>query len=198
MADSQYRDRDKLEIFSVKKFAEPFSQLAQAILGPGDVPPQLKGEVFTVVSLAAGCRHCQAHGAYGLHTRGTPDERIQALWDFERSSHFSEPERSALRFARDAGTVPNGVTARHFEDLRTHYADAQITEMLAVIALSGFLNRYSDTLAVVTDQESVDWAKRFLAPLGWRLGKHAGSSSEQRTAAPALGRPIEALVPKPT
>ena len=195
MTDAAYRDRHRLEIFAVRKFAEPFSQLAQAVLGPGDVSPRLKGEVFTVVSLASGCRHCQAHGAYGLHVRGTPDERIRALWDFERSSHFDDAERAALRLARDAGIVPNGVTAQHFEDLREHFEDSQIRELLAVIALSGFLNRYSDTLAVVTDQESVEWAQHYLAPLGWKVGKHAGASSEQRTGAPVPGRPIESLIP---
>jgi hypothetical protein len=67
--------------------------------------------------------------------------------------------------------------------------------LLGVVALSGMLNRYSDTLAVVTDQESVDWAREFIAPVGWELGKHAGAKSEQRTAAPFGPRAFKSLVP---
>lgn len=165
-------------------------------MGPGGIPDRLKSEVFTVASLASGCRHCQAHGAYGLHLRGVNTERIQALWTFERSPLFTDAERAALRLACDAGAVPNGVTAQHFEDLRRHFSDDQIKEMLAVIALTGFLNRYSDTLSVVTDQESADWALEHLAPVGWALGKHAGAASEQRIAAPFHGEPFESLIPE--
>lgn len=181
---SDYHDRHKLEIFSWPELTEPFSRLAGTILGPGLVPDALKREVFTVCSMSAGCRHCQAHGAYGLHLVGVSDERIRALWNFERSEIFSEVDRAALRFARDAGLVPNLVTSQHFEVLRAHFTDLQIRELLAVIALSGFLNRYSDTLAVVTDEESAAWAGDVLAPVGWTLGKHVGSIDEQRKAFP--------------
>ncbi len=195
MSTAQYRDRNRLEIFSTPAVARPFLELVRVIMGPGQIPSQLKGEVFTIASLSSGCRHCQAHGAYGLHVGGTPVARIQALWDFERSSEFSDAERAALRLARDAGLVPNAVSAGHYEELRTHFSDEQIKEILAVIALTGFLNRYSDTLAVVTDQESLDWAMQYLAPLGWQLGKHAGATHEQRTGAPFSGKPLESLVP---
>jgi hypothetical protein len=39
--------------------------------------------VFTMTSLAAGCRRCQAHGAYGLDRVGVPLEKIQALWSYQ-------------------------------------------------------------------------------------------------------------------
>lgn len=71
--------------------------------------------------------------------------RIQGLWDFERSAHFNEADRAALRFARGAASVPNAVTPQHYEDLRRHFSDEEIREIRAVIALTGFLNRYSDT-----------------------------------------------------
>lgn len=154
--------------------------------GPGEAPDHLKMEVFTVCAQASGCWHCQAHGAYGLHLAGTPLERIQALWSYEVSPIFSDSDRVALRFARDAGLSPNMVTAEHYEDLRSHFTDRQIKEFLAVIALSGFLNRYSDTLAVVTDSESSDWAREALAPVGWDIGKHAGAEEERRTGYPKV------------
>ncbi len=64
-------------------------------------PPgiELNLMVFTMASLAAGCRHCQAHGAYGLDRRGVPVDKIQALWSFETSDRFDDRERAALRFA---------------------------------------------------------------------------------------------------
>lgn len=46
----------------------------------------------------------------------------------------------------------------HFAELRKHYSDQQIAELFGVVAINGFLSRHSEALAVVTDQESPDWA----------------------------------------
>ena len=64
----------------------------------------------------------------------------------------------------------------NFEELRKHFTDTQIIEILAVIAVGGFLNRWNDTIATVTDQESVDWASEVLAQVGWDAGKHTGKT----------------------
>lgn len=179
-------DRHKLEIFNWPALMQHFGPMAHLCLGDGDLSRQLKQEAFMLLSLASGCRHCQAHGGYGLHLAGVPAERIQALWAFERSDRFSDAERAVYYFALAAGASPNAVTPDHYAALRQHYTDLQITELPGVVAISGFLNRYSDTLAVVTDQESVDWASSVLGPVGWSQGKHTGSVNEQRTGFPHM------------
>lgn len=149
-------------------------------------PPglELNLAVFTVSSLAAGCRHCQAHGAYGASRLGMAPEKIQALWDFEASPLFDERERAALRFALAAGSSPSAVGPDHHADLRQHFSDEEVRTLIAVVAVGGFMNRYNDALATVTDQESVDWATTNLAPVGWDIGKHIGSAEEQRSGPP--------------
>lgn len=184
MPDAQYHDRHRLDFSTWPEFVELYTKLRNLILGAGEVQPEIKLEIFTVASLASGCRHCQAHGSYGLHLHGTKTARIQGLWDFEHSDLFSESDRAVLRLARDAAFSPNAVTPEHFEELSRHFNDRKIVEMLAVVGLSGFLNRYMDTTAVVTDQESVEWARKYLKPLGWDIGKHQGAMEEQRAAFP--------------
>lgn len=186
MSEEQAFDRHKLEIFNWPALMKHFGPMAQLCLGGGELSRQLKQEAFMLLSLASGCRHCQAHGGYGLHLAGVSTKRIQALWDFERSDQFSDGERAVYYFALAAGASPNLVTPDHYAALRLHYSDQQITELLGVVAMSGFLNRYSDTLAVVTDQESVDWASSVLGPVGWSQGKHTGSGDEQRAGFPHM------------
>lgn len=140
--------------------------------------------VFTMSSLAAGCRHCQAHGAYGANRQGVPVEKIQAMWDFETSELFDDRERAALRFALAAGASPSAVTADHHAEIRAHFDDEEARTLISVVALGGFMNRYNDALATVTDQESVDWAVANLSPVGWDIGKHVGSPEEQRSGPP--------------
>ena len=144
---------------------------------------------FTISSLAAGCRHCQAHGAFGLDKIGLPLEKIQALWSFESSDLFTPRERAALALGLAAGATPNDVTAEHHAAVREHFTDEEARTLIAVCALGGFMNRYNDTLATVTDSESRDWADTHLSGLGWSIGKHVGHGDEQRAGAPKLQAP---------
>ena len=95
-----------------------FSELITQIWRTGTVPVGLKPLVAIVASTAAGCRYCQAHETVDARMRGVDEAKIADVWDFERSPRYSEAERAALRFARDASVVPNAVKPAHFEDLR--------------------------------------------------------------------------------
>ncbi len=178
-----YSGRHLIERAMRPEISQAFAQLMAATFG-GSTSLQLKNEVFTVASLATGCRHCQAHGAYALSLLGTETERVRALWEFETSPLFDDHDRAALRFAREAAKAPSEVTPAHHAELRKHYSDAEIADLLAVVCLAGWLNRFNDSLATVTDQESVDWARQNLGDLGWSLGKHQGSPEEQRPGHP--------------
>jgi len=181
---NNYQDRHLIEQSIRPELWEAFSKL-NSVTMQNDLGPQLTLEVFTVASLGAGCRHCQSHGAFGLSDMGVDSDRIRDLWSFESSDCFSEKDRAALRFALAAGQAPNGVTPEHHREMRKHYTDAQIADILSIICVAGWLNRWNDSLATVTDQESVDWAEQHLADVGWSVGKHTGDSSEQRQAHPA-------------
>jgi alkylhydroperoxidase family enzyme len=185
MTDHEYHDRQNLEIFCWPEMMEVFQKLAEIVMiSPANISRQLRGEIFTMASIAGGCQHCQSHGGYSLHLLGVDADRIRDIWIFEESDEFSEMEKSALRLARDAASVPNTVGPEHFAALREHYSDRQIVEMLAVISLAGWFNRWNNSIATVTDQESVDWADANLKTIGWKLGKHAGAAHEQRRKHP--------------
>ena len=185
MSDNNYRDRQNLEIFCWPELMQRFLPLVELVMvSPTNLTRQLRSELFTMASVAGGCQHCQAHGAYTLHMMGVDPDRIRDIWTFEQSTEFTEAEKAALRLARDGAGVPNIVEPRHFADLRKHYSERQIVEMLAVISLAGWYNRWKNSIATVTDQESVDWAEANLKSVGWGLGKHAGATHEQRRKHP--------------
>ena len=179
--EAGFENRQELEFFQWPELKAIFVQLAELVMtAPNNLTQQLRAEVFTMASIAGGCQHCQAHGGYSLALMGVDAERIRDIWVFEQSDEFTEAERAALRLARDGASVPNMVSPGHFAELRRHYSDQQIREMLAVVSLAGWYNRWNNSIATVTDQESVDWAERNLGTVGWALGKHAGEAHEQR------------------
>jgi len=184
MNDATYQDRQEFEMGHWPELRETWNQMIQLVFPAREVSGELKQLVFTVASLASGCRHCQSHGAYHLHKIGVPDEKIQALWSFETSDLFTDAERAALRLAMAAGVAPNMTEPENFVEMRQHFSNIQIIEILAVIAVGGYLNRWNDTIATVTDQESIDFADQVLRQVGWDPGKHVGASEEQRQAHP--------------
>ena len=149
-----------------------FSELITQIWNTGTLPQQLKPLIGIVSSVAAGCRYCQAHEAVDARERNVDARKIAEIWNFEQSPLYSEPERVALRFARNASLVPNEVTPEDFAELRRSWDDGQIVEMLAVVGLFGFLNRWNDTLATPLEDEPLEFGEKHLSSGGWSAEKH--------------------------
>ena len=184
MSDVSFNNRQNFEMESWPELRQKWNEMIQLVFPEREVSGELKQLVFTIASLSSGCRHCQSHGAYHLHKIGVSDEKIQAIWSFETSDLFTDAERAAMRLGMAAGTSPNVTEPENFEEMRQNFSDIQIVEILAVISVGGFLNRWNDTIATVTDQESIDFADQVLRPVGWEPGKHVGAEDEQRKAHP--------------
>jgi uncharacterized peroxidase-related enzyme len=153
--------------------------LITVIWRAGTVPSGLKALVALVASTSAGCRYCQAHEAVDAVAHGVPPEKVESVWSFEESALYTDAERAALRLARDAGLVPNAVTREHFAELREHYDEGEIVELLATIGLFGFLNRWNDSVATDLEPEPQAFAEQRLAPAGWAAGKHGPSGPRE-------------------
>src|SRR5215472_15080294 len=150
-----------------------FSELsALIVVRPGRLNPGLKALIMHMVSRSAGCQYCAAHTANLAALRDVPTCKIEALAQFAQSPEFSEAERAALRFAQAAGQVPNAVGDAEFVELRRYFDEDEIMEIVAVLALLGFLNRWNDTLATPLEVGPRNFAQCHLAAAGWKVGKH--------------------------
>ncbi len=149
-----------------------FSVMAGTILNAGEVDSGLKQLIAYVTSNAAGCRYCQAHTSHNAEKRGMAAEKVAHAFEFEQNPLFSEAERAALRIALYGGTVPNGVEAEHMIALQEHYTDKQIVEIVGVISLFGFLNRWNDTMATTLEAKPEAAAAELLSGTDWQPGKH--------------------------
>jgi uncharacterized peroxidase-related enzyme len=157
------------------KIARALQQLTASIWDPhGEVDRGFKRLIAHVASHAAGCRYCMAHTAVGALHFGVEERKLAAVWEFRTSPLFSQAERVALDFAVAAASVPNGVTDEMFAELRKHWSENQIVEIVAVISTFGFLNRWNDTMGTPLEEEPLGVGEKFLAPRGWSAGKHAG------------------------
>ena len=135
---------------------ETFARLVEEIYAPGKVEAGLKRLIGLLTSAAAGCTYCVAHTAFSSTRQGVETERLAAVWEFEDSDLFSVAEKAALRVAFHAGQVPYAVSDTMFKELATHFDENAQIEIVSVIAMFGFLNRWNATLA--TDLEELPYA----------------------------------------
>ncbi len=149
-----------------------FMALNQAVLYEGTVLTETKMLVSLASSYAAGCRYCQSHMANLASIYDASDEKIADLWRFEESALFNDAERTAIALVLKSGRTPNESSQEDFSALAKHYDDDQIVEIVASIALFGYLNRWNDTLATTLESVPRAVAERATGAAGWERGKH--------------------------
>lgn len=58
------------------------------------------------------------------------------------------------------------------ENLHKYWNDGEIVEMLGVISLFGFLNRWNDSMGTTIEDDAINTGKKYLDKNGWEVGKH--------------------------
>lgn len=154
--------------------AKAFVALNKAVMATESsrLTSELKRLISAVASYAAGCRYCQAHTAIAARRHGASDARIENIWSWERSDLYTAAEKAAFAFAQAAASVPNGVDAAIGTELKRHWSDEEIVEILAVVSLFGFLNRWNDSMGTTLESPAAEVAEAHLGDKGWTRGKH--------------------------
>ena len=157
------------------ELAEVCTKLGRVILTrPGKTSLELRWLVAHVTSRAAGCRYCSAHSGHFAGEIGKVDPaKLDAVWSFETDDRFDEAERAALRVALGAGFTPSGVTDELMADLRKHYDDEAVVEIVSVISLFGFFNRWNDTMATDLEAGPKLFYEQQMEGRDWQLGSGA-------------------------
>ncbi len=158
------------------RLVQAFAQLNGAVMDPaGEVELGFRRLIGHVVSKVSGCLYCQAHTLLGAHNFGVSDAKLADIWAYASSPHYSPRERLALDFAVAASSQPNAVTDTQFAELRQHWSEGEIVEILAVVAMFAFLNRWNDTLQTPLEAPAVAVVSQALGSQGWTPGGHLQS-----------------------
>ena len=154
--------------------ATAFIELNKAVMANhGRISSALKRLIGYLSSHAAGCQYCQAHTILAAERYGAEQEQLDHIWEFATHPAFSPAERAALAFAVAASAVPNAVNDALSDELRAHWNAGEIVEILGVVSLFGFLNRWNDSMGTSLEDGAVAAGRQHLAGRGWTPGKHA-------------------------
>jgi alkylhydroperoxidase family enzyme len=155
------------------KLAKAFVQMQRALWDPDSkVDRGLKRLLAHAASRAVGDAYSMAHTASGALHFGIDPAKLAAVGDYATSALFTPAERAALDLAVAASTQPNAIRDAHFVELRKHWSEEQIVEIVGVVAMAGFLARWNGTMATPLEPEPNEVGAKYLAALGWQPGPH--------------------------
>lgn len=155
------------------EISKAFINLNKAVMANhGRVTSALKRMIAWVSSNSTGCRYCQAHAIRAAERYGAEQEKLDNIWEYRTHPAFSDAERAALDFSLQASMVPNQVDEAIKERLYEHWNEGEIVEMLGVIALFGYLNRWNDSMGTSIEDGAVESGEQYLGKHGWNKGKH--------------------------
>jgi uncharacterized peroxidase-related enzyme len=156
------------------EIARSFINLNIAVMtNHGRVTSAFKRIIAWVSSNASGCNYCQAHAIRAAERYGAEQEQLDNIWEYRTHKSFNEAERAALDFSLAASQLPNAVDEELQQRLHRYWDDGEIVEILAVVSLFGYLNRWNDSMATSIENGATKSAEKYLAKSGWNKGKHA-------------------------
>jgi uncharacterized peroxidase-related enzyme len=154
--------------------AKAFIELNMAVMeNHGQLTSEFKRLLAFVSSNTAGCRYCQAHTIRAAERYGSSSERLENAWDFKNQDIFTDSEKAALQFAQEASMVPVNVSRDTEKQLHIYWSDDDIVEIMGVIALFGYLNRWNDVMATSLEEDANTTGQDLLKGISWVPGKHA-------------------------
>jgi uncharacterized peroxidase-related enzyme len=155
--------------------ATAFIRLNMAVMeNHGRVSSALKRLVAYVSSQATGCRYCQAHTIRAAQRYNASEDQLAHIWEYKTHPAFSLAERAALDLSIAASSVPNAVDTELQQRVKEFWDDGEIVEIMGVVALFGYLNRWNDSMATTLEEGAIASAESLLTAADWSVGKHQG------------------------
>ena len=156
------------------RIAKAFLEMNQAVMeNKGSVSSSMKREIAYLSSMTTGCRYCEAHAIRAAERYGSSQERLENIWEYKSHVAFSEADRAMFDLAIAASQVPNGVSEEIKARAKKFFSDGEIVEILGVVALFGYLNRWNDSMGTELENPAVKSAEKILEARGWEVGKHS-------------------------
>lgn len=153
--------------------AKAFINLNMAVMAnEGRVTAEQKRLIGYITSANTGCRYCEAHTILAAERYGGTEQRLANIWSFRESNLYTEAEKAAFELALAASSVPNAVNDEITAQMHEYWDEGEIVEILAVISLFGYLNRWNDSMSTTMETGAVDAGERLLSESTWTRGKH--------------------------
>jgi len=110
--------------------------------------PVLRSLITVRVSQINHCEFCVDINSATLEKRGVPDEKIEALWEWQNSPLFDPIERVALEYAEAVTHSELYVDENLMARLKRHFDEDGVVELTGLIAFQNLSSKFNAALNV--------------------------------------------------
>jgi uncharacterized peroxidase-related enzyme len=90
--------------------------------------------------------YCLASHTILARSLGWSDDQLAHLAEWPTRQDFTAAEKAALSLAETVTRNPHALTDEQFTELRGHYSEGEIVELLCAIGLFNYFNRFNNAL----------------------------------------------------
>lgn len=122
------------------------SEHMAAVTGPGTVPQALKELCIVLVSTLNSTPYCLSSHSALARRLGVDEAIIKSIRDYADDPRLGAAERAALAVAESITRDPTHLPEPLWTELRKHFDDGQIVEIVCSIGLFNYFNRVNNLL----------------------------------------------------
>jgi len=130
------------------KIVKEFTELFRVIMGEGEIEPYLKWKIGYTISEMLRCPFCVDVTIKMLKRFGATEELIKKIKETE---NLPEQEKEILELVKDITADAHLDKPEIVEKLKKKLTEAQIIEIVSVIGLFNYINRFNNTLTVLPE-----------------------------------------------
>ena len=125
------------------------------VLNGGTLPVPLKEMCRVLISTKHFCGYCSTVRSRVAKENGLTEEKLMAIFEFEKSPILSVREKAALRFATRFKQGDDGIDADEvFADLKAHFSEDEIIELALLCGETDGVGKFARSLNLRSWEEA--------------------------------------------
>jgi AhpD family alkylhydroperoxidase len=125
-----------------------YLRFEKAVATKPRVEQRLRALAVLKSAVMQGCEMCQDIGSHEARSAGIRDEQVLDLYRYRESEQFDEIERLVCDLAVGMTVTPVQVSDELFAELREHFDDGQLVELVNLIAVENLRSRFNATFGI--------------------------------------------------
>jgi AhpD family alkylhydroperoxidase len=125
-----------------------YAALEKSVAGRPRVPERLRALAVLKSAVMQGCEMCQDIGSFEARAKGVEEAQLLDLHRYRESEHFDATEQLVLDLAVGMTLTPVQVSDELIGSLRERFDDAQLVELVNLVAVENLRSRFNAAFAL--------------------------------------------------